>query len=45
MHNSVEARIPFLDHDLFEYGFIYHPTISMLKKFPEKIFKEFIKKL
>ena len=21
MHNSVEARIPFLDHDLFEYGF------------------------
>ena len=33
MHNSVEARIPFLDHDLFEYGFNLSPNDQYAKNF------------
>ena len=44
MHNSVEARIPFLDHDLFEYGFNLSPNDQYAKEISRKIFKEFIKR-
>ncbi len=44
MHNSIEARIPFLDHDFFEFGFNLSPIDQYANEISRKIFKECLKK-
>ena len=44
MYNSVEARIPFLDHELFEFGFNLSTHDQFEAGISRKIFKECIKK-
>ena len=44
MHNSIEARIPFLDHDLIEFGFNLPSGDQFDVGISRKIFKQCIKK-
>lgn len=43
MANSLEARVPFLDHHLVEYIFSLHESVYFEKEKQKKILREFLK--
>lgn len=45
MAHSLEVRVPFLDHQLFEYVFSLHPSVFFREKETKFLLKENIKKV